>query len=935
MSAGAKAMTAYEIIAWLGRHVERSAHLCLDSRQLEPGDVFFACPGEQDDGRDFMTDAIKQGAAAIVAQEGGPAGRPGSVPALEVPRLRDMLGAVAHHWYREPSHAVSVVAVTGTNGKTSCVSWIAHALNAEGVACGTIGTLGVVLPDGQRLGGALTTPDVLSMHRSLARLRDAGAMVVALEASSIGIVQGRLDHVRLEIAAFTNLTVDHLDYHGDMAAYQAAKARLFSWPQLNAAVINLDDEVGRRLAEESTASAILGYSMMPDREADVQALNIEPSAYGLVFELKTSRGSAQILTRLVGQHNISNLLLVAGVLRQLGWGMARLVRVLGALLPVEGRLQVVEPLDCGEAAATPMVVVDYAHTPDALERALVALAPMATARGGRLVCIFGCGGARDRSKRPLMARVAVAHADHVVLSNDNPRDEAPEAIIRDIQAGVAQPLPVELDRARAILSAIWLGDHRDVILIAGKGHETTQEFRSRVIAFDDRAWARLALSWMRGVHLSTDSRSLAPGELFLALQGEHFDGHDFLGQVAESGACGAIVAYRDDSLDLEQIVVEDTREALALMAAVWRRRFELPLVGVTGSNGKTTTKEMIAAILRAWLGEEAVLATQGNLNNDIGVPLTLLRMAARHQAAVVEMGMNHPGEISILAQWAAPTIGLVNNAQREHQEFMHTVEAVARENGAVIQALPSSGIAVFPGDDDYTALWQGMAEGRECIRFGFDERFEVHADQIHVEPASTSFQLHTPQGEAAVVLQARGLHNLRNALAACACALAARVPLSFIVRGLQAFHPVVGRMRTRILADGTQIIDDSYNANPDSVRAAIDVLADLPGRAVLVLGDMGEIGADSVAAHVEMGSYARERGLAAVLTLGELSRHAALAFGEEAHAFMTLEALMQALGELLPAHVLVKGSRSARMERVLQALDEHLGLGRGGNQGAA
>ncbi len=920
-------MTAHEIIAWLGRHVGRSAHLSLDSRALAPGDVFFACAGEHADGRDFIEQAVRNGAAAIVAQAGKAVPADVGVPVLSVRRLSAVLGAVAHHWYREPSHALSVVAVTGTNGKTSCVSWIAQALNAEGVACGTIGTLGVVLPDGTRLGGALTTPDVLSLHRSLACLRDAGALVVALEASSIGIVQGRLNHVRIEIAAFTNLSVDHLDYHGSMAAYLAAKARLFAWPGLSAAVINQDDAAGVRLIAQSTASAVLGYSQDAAQQAGVQAQQIESSAYGLVFELRTARGSAQILTRLVGQHNISNLLLVAGVLRQLGWGMARTARVLAALAPVEGRLQVVEPLDCGEARALPMVVVDYAHTPDALARALQALAPTARARGGRLVCVFGCGGARDRSKRPLMGQVAVAHADAVLLTSDNPRDEAPLAIIDAIQAGLETPLPVQADRARAILSTLWTADARDVILLAGKGHETTQEFSDHRIVFDDRQWARLALSWLKGVPLCTDSRTLTEGALFVALRGAQFDGHDFLAQAQARGACAALVAEPREVPGLVQIPVHDPLQALQDMAALWRQRFDGPLVGVTGSNGKTTTKEMIGAILRAGLGEAAVLATQGNQNNEIGVPLTLLRLADSHRAAVVEMGMNHVGEIARLAQWAAPTIGLVNNAQREHQEFLHTVAAVAQENGAVLQALPPDGVAVFPGDDAFAELWQAMAGARRCLRFGLDARFDVHADQIHAGPTGTRFQLHTPLGAASVTLPAQGLHNLRNALAASACALAAGATLDSIVAGLQSFRAVGGRLRAQVLADGTQLIDDSYNANPDSVRAAIDVLAALPGKTVLVLGDMGEIGAQRVAAHAEMGAYARERGLAAVLTLGPLSRHAADAFGAAGQDFDALDALMPALIAQLPAHVLVKGSRSARMERVLQALHAHLGLG--------
>ncbi len=915
-------MTAQDIISWLNRHVARSAHLGLDSRQLHAGDVFFACPGLASDGRAYVQSAIEQGASAIVFQAGSPV--PGmSIPCLEVPDLSEKLGLIAHLWYGEPSLALSVVAVTGTNGKTTCVQWIASALNAEGVSCGTVGTLGVTLPDGSNLGGALTTPDVLTMHRSLAVMRDAGAAVVALEASSIGIHQGRLDHVHIEIAGFTNLTHDHLDYHGTLQDYKAAKFALFDSPGLRAAVINADDSAGRELLSLAPLVNALSYSLGSADTADLQAHDIQTGAYGVVFNLLALGGKAQLLTRLVGEHNVSNLLLVAGVLQELGWGLPRIARVLATLQCVEGRLQVVEA-PAGDAASAAMVVVDYAHTPDALERALLALRDLATARGGRLVCVFGCGGGRDSSKRPIMGKIAATHADRVILTNDNPRMEDPLEIIHQISANMQHAPRIEPDRALAILSAVWTAAAADVVLLAGKGHETYQEAKGLRVPFDDREWARFALAWRRGLTLSTDSRHIQAGQLFVALKGDAFDGHAYLAQVMQAGACAAIVEHKDDSVALPQFVLGDTRLALIRISTAWRRLFTLPLIGVTGSNGKTTTKEMIASIFRAWLTPEASLATQGNLNNDIGVPLTLLRLNDQHRAAVVELGMNHPGEIAVLSRIAEPTVALVNNAQREHQEFMHTVEAVAMENGAVIQALPRDGVAVFPGDDAYTGLWTSLAGERRIVDFGFDSRFAVHADQIHAEPTRTLCRLHTPAGEADLALSAPGFHNLRNALAAAACACAAGAAVTDIVRGLEAFNPVSGRMQPRQLAGGFQLIDDTYNANPDSVRAAIDVLAQLSGKTILVLGDMAEVGANSHAMHAEVGGYAQEKGIGGLLAFGPACAHAAQAFGPAARAFEDIDELNNHLITLLPAHILVKGSRSTRMERVVRALEKQL-----------
>lgn len=929
-------MRAQDIAAWLQGHVQAQVPLRLDSRRVAAGDVFFACPGLAGDGRQYVDAALAAGAAALVVQAPAPDHLKTDgvvVPVLEVAGLVDLLGETADLWYGRPSHALSVVAVTGTNGKTTSVQWIAAALNADGVSCGTIGTLGVTLPDGTNLGGELTTPDVLSMHGYLAAMRDAGAEVVAIEASSIGVVQGRLDAVHIDIAAFTNLTRDHLDYHGTFDAYRDAKFALFDWPGLRASVINADDGAGAELLTRLEGRQRLSYSLQAESAADLLAQDVHAGTYGLVFNLSRDEGSVQILTRLIGLHNVSNLLLVAGVLQELGWTLSRTARVLSQLRSVEGRLQIVEASGQG-AAAGPLVVVDYAHTPDALERALTALRSVADARGGQVACVFGCGGNRDRGKRRLMGEAAGRLADSVVITNDNPRDEDPVEIAAEIASGMQGDAVIELDRAVAILESVWGAQPDDVVLLAGKGHETYQEVAGVRSPFDDREWARFALAWHGTPTITTDTRSIAAGEFFLALSGERFDGHDYVEQAAQRGAAAAIVGRPLADAPIPLYMLGDTRHALIRMARAWRRRFGLPVIAVTGSNGKTTTKEMIASILAAWLGPDAMVATRGNLNNDIGVPLSVLRLSPAHQAAVFELGMNHPGEIALLADIAGPTIALVNNAQREHQEFMHTVEAVARENGAVLESLGGRGVAVYPGDDAYAGLWKQLAGGAQSLCFGFDSASPIHADEIRAEPMLTRFRLQTPSGSVRVTLRAAGVHNLRNALAAAACALAAGAPLDAIAGGLEAFNPVAGRMQLHTLPDGHQLIDDSYNANPDSVRAAIDVLAGLPGRRTLVLGTMGEIGDNSPAMHAEVGAYARERGIDMLLTFGSDAAHAAHAFGGGAQPFDDIPSLIAVLADQPPGHVLVKGSRSTRMERVIEGIAPALNGKSGGHHAA-
>ena len=420
----------------------------------------------------------------------------------------------------------------------------------------------------------------------------------------------------------------------------------------------------------------------------------------------------------------------------------------------------------------------------------------------------------------------------------------------------------------------------------------------------------------------TDTRTLVPGDLFVALQGERYDANAFLDQARAAGAVAAIAHGGLEAAGLPGIEVPDSLQALGLLAAGWRAQFVLPLIAVTGSNGKTTVTQMIAAILRAH-AQEAAFATQGNLNNAIGVPQTLLRLSAAHRVGVVELGMNHPGEIATLAAITRPTVALVNNAQREHLEFMHTVQAVAEENGSVFAALPSDGVAVFPAGDTYTPLWQGLAGTRRCLGFG-GESGDVRCTRADWQDGAWRVAIATPQGALQCALHIAGRHNVTNALAATACVLAAGVPLEAIARGLSAFTPVKGRSRAFSVPCGAgaiTVVDDSYNANPDSMRAAIEVLAELPAPRLLVLGDMGEVGDQGPQFHAEAGAHAKAQGIEHLYALGAQSAHAVAAFGGARH-FDNMASLQAAVREALPAvgSVLVKGSRFMKMEQVVEAI---------------
>jgi len=419
--------------------------------------------------------------------------------------------------------------------------------------------------------------------------------------------------------------------------------------------------------------------------------------------------------------------------------------------------------------------------------------------------------------------------------------------------------------------------------------------------------------------VGTDSRAVRAGDLFVALKGERFDGHAYVEEAARRGAVAALVSRRVESgVPLPQLVVADTRSALGRLAAHWRGRFEIPLVALTGSNGKTTVKEMLAAILAAHCGSrEAVLATAGNLNNDIGMPLTLLQLRPAHRFAVIEMGMNHEGEIDYLTRIAQPTVALVNNAQRAHVGLLGSLEAIAPAKGEIYAGLGEHGEAVVNADDAFAPYWKGLNAGRTIVTFGLSPDADVSATLANGE-----WRFRTPAGSFAVKLAVAGEHNVRNALCACAAAHALAIPVTAMRSALATFAGVPGRLQRRAGPEGSVVIDDTYNANPESMKAALKVLAAEPGRRVFVMGDMGELGSETRAMHAEVGEFARRQGIDALLALGAESRQAAQAFGANGRHFADAAALIEAArAEARPGTtILVKGSRFMQMERVSDAL---------------
>ena len=490
--------TPQDAARWLHQHVRGCLHT--DSRRVEPGDGFIAWPGAATDGRRFVGAALAQGATACLVEREGAESFAFDPPSVATyPGLKAASGPIAAAYYGEPSQALMVVAVTGTNGKTSSAWWLAWALSKLKLPalspCALVGTLGLGLPDRLRATG-LTTPDPVLLQRSLREFVDGGVKSCVMEASSIGIVEHRLHGTAIRVAMFTNLTQDHLDFHGSMDAYWAAKAALFTWSGLQAAVINIDDPRGAQLAVHTQARGLEVWSVSLHQPARLRAIDVRYGVRGLSWTLREGATELPMNTALVGEYNVANLLGVIAALRALGVPLADAAAACADLPAVPGRM---ERIDGGDEGAVPLAVVDYAHTPDALEKALAALRPLARQRGGRLHCVFGCGGNRDAGKRPLMGAAAQAGADDIVVTSDNPRHEEPQAIIADIQRGLTatDAVRIEPDRAQAIAQAIAGAQCRDVVLIAGKGHEDYQEVRGERRPFSDQVQARQALAAWR------------------------------------------------------------------------------------------------------------------------------------------------------------------------------------------------------------------------------------------------------------------------------------------------------------------------------------------------------------------------------------------------------------------------------------------------------
>ncbi|THB78365.1 MAG: UDP-N-acetylmuramoyl-L-alanyl-D-glutamate--2,6-diaminopimelate ligase [Desulfobacteraceae bacterium] len=966
--------------------------VCSRAQDITPGGLFFAIPGFSADGHDFIHQAVENGCAAAVVQKE----IPGAGPQLTVPNARRAMACMSAAFYGHPSRDMVMIGVTGTNGKTTVTYLLESILKHAGHNPGVIGTVNIRF-NGKVFDNPVTTPDAIDLQQALTRMKDAGVTHVIMEVSSHGVDLHRVDGCTFDVGVFTNLSQDHLDYHPDMASYFACKKRFFTEHLAKSghtAVINTDDPRGVDIASALELNTI---DTSTYRKTRVCAHQISDDISGLEGLLLIEGRSFPLCSALTGRFNLENILSAAAAAHAVGVPADQIIQGIELCTIIPGRLEKIDN------SLDRYVFVDYAHTPDALESIL---ATLKTRAPGKVITVFGCGGDRDRKKRPLMGEAAQKYSDIILVTSDNPRTENPDRIITDILGGVSctpygnrtyTNVPqndstcrfiVEPDRKTALETAVLISSPRDIIIAAGKGHETYQITNTGTIHFDDKEVLEQALENFKNAPapkpiafstrdlklalemdpildsltgqvsfdtIHTDSRTIETGALFLALKGPNFDGSSFIlplleqgiqGFIAPEGFVAALNPEEQERLTAQELILFETGDtllALQRLARFQRNRAGVKVVGITGSNGKTTTRKLARDI---FANQGLVLATQGNLNNEIGVPLTLLGLSWQHEFAIIEMGMNHPGEMRRLSRTAQPDIAVITNISPTHLEGLGTIENVARAKAEIFEHMPPGAIAIINRDDDFCSLLTQLAGNTPAIRavltFGTSEDADIIASEIKNVSTGLGFNLSAAPASAQatsptqMVLNTPARFMITNALAAASLAIAAGLSMESIKKGLAAFLPVKGRMDIQRLSADITLIDDTYNASPASMIQALNTLRALSGQSdcIIALGDMLELGQNASDLHEQVGAVAADTRPSRLYLFGNHApdvRNGAVSAGLAPEAIFVgskkdiANDLIQRVNTHHPkVWILVKGSRGMAMEEVIQALKHHI-----------
>ena len=902
------------------------------STDVQEGFIFVPLKGEKKDGADFIDEAVQKGAKLIVADRDLKA----LVPVLKVDDARKYLSLLSAQFY--PSQKIKKLAITGTNGKTSIAYFVYQLLNKCDIKTASIGTLGVYQDDKLQK-GSMTTPDAVSLSKILHTLEEDGVEVAVMEASSHGLDQKRLFAHSFQGAGFSNLTRDHLDYHQTMQNYFEAKSKLFSegLSETGLAVLNADEPQFELLSEISKKQnkKVLSYGYAGS-DLKIEQLEALPDGQNLIFWYKDKKYSVKL--NIFGAFQAFNILCALGLASSVGVEVEEMIPHLSSLAAPDGRLELVSSFNKAN------IFVDYAHTPDALQNVLTSLRPHTK---GRLICVVGCGGNRDAGKRLIMGSVADKEADVVYVTDDNPRFEDGALIRKAIVDACPKAIEVA-DRRKAIYKAIQELKEGDTLVVCGKGHESGQTVNGVVYPFYDKSeilravnvlldkpiWDSLSLKdalkitvddnlFVSGI--SIDTRTLRPGDLFIAFKGENQDGHKYVHMAVEKGASACLVEHEVEGVQKNrQIVVPSTLKALEEMALYARKRSGAHFIAVTGSSGKTTTKEMLKTVLET---QGVVGATKGNFNNELGVPITLASLPVDAKYAVIELGMNHKGEISKLTQLVKPDVSVITMIGTAHHEFFASQKEIALAKAEIFEGQQEGAVAVLNKSDAFfeTLLEKAKEKNLKVITYGHTFEADFYLKDFKISDKCFVDMVYGEK-DYCYEINYLGKHFAMNSLAVLAVVSAFNIPLNSVLEKIKTSSPIKGRglMQKMKLKNGVvaTIIDDCYNANPSSMIASLNVLGKQQAkRRVAILGQMLELGDQSVQMHKDLYKFILENNVDKVYTIGSLMQYLyeLLPVDVKGGHFEKVDDFIKELPSVIAENdvVLVKGSNSVGLRKVV------------------
>ena len=892
-----------------------------DSRLISENDIFICIKGYKFDGHNFAQSAVKNGAKLLICEQKQAI----AIPQIIVKNSRKSAAVLAKYFFGNPSSKFKLIGITGTNGKTTISHIVEYLLRKNGKKTGLIGTLGYYI-NGKHFPLERTTPDIVELNRILTKMNAEKVEYVVMEVSSHSLALDRVFGLEFDVALLTNITRDHLDFHKNLRDYAETKFKLFRYTNENKgiSIFNIDDEYGKKFYQRLKGKKF-SISFF---DADYGITNWQTNPNGSNFRLSIGEKTEEFKTKLSGKFNVFNAAAAVAILTRISpeISLFSLKVHLKNFQTVPGRLEQIKN------KRNLNIFIDYAHTPDALENVLTTLSEM---KKERIITVFGAGGNRDKQKRPQMLKAVLKHSDLAIVTSDNPRNEKPEDIIRDIVKGT-NPFSsfwIVTKRTKAIETAVKLASENDIILIAGKGHEKYQEINGKKIHFDDKEEALKACEAIYEEKteteklaipidtleleilfssdkitesklldsVSTDSRTISENSLFFALAGENFDGHNFVDEVLNRKNCFAVV-QKKKSEKKNIFLVENTLKALGLLAKKYKSLFKIKTVAITGSVGKTTTKEYIFNIL----SEIApTLKTLGNENNLIGLPKTIFRIKPIHKFAVLELGSNHFGEISYLADICSPDIGIITSVGAAHLEFFGNLDGVFKEKSSLLRR-PLE-LKIYPDDEKFSEF--------AGITFGTSSHCDYRISKIKPSENSTSFFVNFEEFSIPTPYE----KFVPNATIAIALASEMQISKSLIRKGLQKPLSISQRMEIIPFNDGF-ILNDCYNANPDSMKAAIAFwLKFHPEKPhVAVLGDMLELGEKTDFFHREIGKILKNEHFHLLISVGKFAR----SFQAKFH-FPSVQKLIDSkIYKTFSANsvILLKASHSVALEKLIPYL---------------